>query len=136
MRLNVHNVKATFNLQSIMSPEPEDTVAIDTLAVEVNRAKLRRKAGRSCVLIIGRANAGKTTILKKICNTTDEPQIYTRSGRKVIGSYYKFCVLLTCYLCNRLILPSLNLVHRSAASISNDPHSEMVYIDTDAARHS
>ncbi|KAG2045564.1 hypothetical protein BDR06DRAFT_965642 [Suillus hirtellus] len=35
------------------------------------------------VLIIGRANAGKTTILQKVCNTTNEPEIYTAEGNKV-----------------------------------------------------
>jgi GTPase SAR1 family protein len=36
----------------------------------------RKLCGHFRVLIIGRANAGKTTILKKVCNTTDEPRIY------------------------------------------------------------
>ena len=31
------------------------------------------------VLIIGRANAGKTSILQKVCDTTESPEIY-RSG--------------------------------------------------------
>jgi GTPase SAR1 family protein len=29
------------------------------------------------VLIIGRANAGKTTILKRVCDTTESPEIYS-----------------------------------------------------------
>ena len=34
------------------------------------------------VLIIGRANAGKTTILQKVCDTTESPEIYrVRPGR-------------------------------------------------------
>ena len=28
------------------------------------------------VLIIGRANAGKTTILQRVCNTTESPKTY------------------------------------------------------------
>jgi len=28
------------------------------------------------VLIIGRANAGKTTILQRVCDTTESPEIY------------------------------------------------------------
>ncbi|KAG2053537.1 hypothetical protein BDR06DRAFT_885909, partial [Suillus hirtellus] len=35
------------------------------------------------VLIIGRANASKTTILQKVCNTTDEPEIHDTKGKKV-----------------------------------------------------
>ena len=29
------------------------------------------------VLIIGRANAGKTSILKRVCDTTESPEIYS-----------------------------------------------------------
>ncbi len=32
------------------------------------------------VLIIGRANAGKTTILQRVCDTTDSPTIYRRNS--------------------------------------------------------
>ena len=32
------------------------------------------------VLIIGRANAGKTTILQRVCETTESPVIYRRKG--------------------------------------------------------
>ena len=35
------------------------------------------------VLIIGRANAGKTTILQRLCNTTEQPKIYNREGHEV-----------------------------------------------------
>jgi GTP-binding protein EngB required for normal cell division len=33
--------------------------------------------------VIGRANAGKTTILRKVCNTTDEPIIFDPDGKKI-----------------------------------------------------
>ena len=32
------------------------------------------------VLIIGRANAGKTTILQRVCETTESPAIYRGQG--------------------------------------------------------
>ena len=35
------------------------------------------------VLIIGRANAGKTTILQRVCNTTEQPKIFNREGHEV-----------------------------------------------------
>jgi len=35
------------------------------------------------ILIIGRANAGKTTILQAICGTDEEPKVYDRKGRRV-----------------------------------------------------
>ena len=53
---------------------------------------IRKKFGRFRVLIIGRANAGKTTILKKICNSTEDPEIYDDKGNKV-GSYIVRLVL-------------------------------------------
>jgi GTPase SAR1 family protein len=45
--------------------------------------ELRAQCPHFRVLIIGRANAGKTTILKKVCNTTDEPRIYDPDGKEV-----------------------------------------------------
>ncbi|KAG0699590.1 hypothetical protein DFH29DRAFT_774975, partial [Suillus ampliporus] len=35
------------------------------------------------ILIIGRANAGKTTILKRVCNTWENPEIRNSAGEKV-----------------------------------------------------
>ena len=36
------------------------------------------------VLIIGRANAGKTSILQRVCDTTESPVVY-RGGEEVRG---------------------------------------------------
>ena len=33
------------------------------------------------VLIIGRANAGKTSILKRVCETTEDPKVYRMDGQ-------------------------------------------------------
>ena len=44
---------------------------------------LRRRTKRFRVLIIGRANAGKTTILQRVCNTTEQPKIFNRKGHEV-----------------------------------------------------
>ena len=33
------------------------------------------------VLVLGRANAGKTTILQRVCDTTESPTIYPRIYR-------------------------------------------------------
>ncbi|KIN96735.1 hypothetical protein M404DRAFT_1006529 [Pisolithus tinctorius Marx 270] len=35
------------------------------------------------ILVMGRANAGKTTILQRVCNTVDEPEIFDGKGEKV-----------------------------------------------------
>ncbi|KAI6132342.1 GTP-binding protein [Pisolithus croceorrhizus] len=34
------------------------------------------------ILVMGRANAGKTTILQRVCNSTDEPEIFDAEGSK------------------------------------------------------
>jgi 50S ribosomal subunit-associated GTPase HflX len=44
---------------------------------------LRRRTQRFRVLIIGRANAGKTTILQRVCNTTEQPKIFNQMGHEV-----------------------------------------------------
>ncbi|KAG1900490.1 uncharacterized protein F5891DRAFT_1188398 [Suillus fuscotomentosus] len=49
----------------------------------IDTQDLRERIERFRVLIIGRANAGKTTILQKVSNTTDEPEIYDAKGNKV-----------------------------------------------------
>ncbi|KDR79394.1 hypothetical protein GALMADRAFT_154307 [Galerina marginata CBS 339.88] len=44
---------------------------------------LRSKCGHFRILVIGRANAGKTTILKKVCNSVDDPEIFSPTGEKL-----------------------------------------------------
>ena len=44
---------------------------------------VRRLTGRFRILIIGRANAGKTTILQRVCNTTEQPKIFNQEGHEV-----------------------------------------------------
>jgi hypothetical protein len=51
---------------------------------EQERVKVvRERYNKFRILIIGRANAGKTTILQRTCNTTDEPVIYGKGGKVV-----------------------------------------------------
>ncbi|KAJ8689686.1 hypothetical protein PTI98_012562 [Pleurotus ostreatus] len=45
--------------------------------------KLRQKCKHFRILIIGRANAGKTTILQKICNTNEEASIQDAKGNMI-----------------------------------------------------
>jgi GTPase SAR1 family protein len=49
-------------------------------------AKLRAKYSRFRILVIGRANAGKTTLLKRVCNTTEDPCIYDEDKNLVSHS--------------------------------------------------
>ncbi|KIK37747.1 hypothetical protein CY34DRAFT_92234 [Suillus luteus UH-Slu-Lm8-n1] len=44
---------------------------------------LRKKFEHFRILIIGRANAGKTTILQRVCKTRENPKIYNSSGEKI-----------------------------------------------------
>ncbi|KAG2105478.1 uncharacterized protein F5147DRAFT_579477 [Suillus discolor] len=46
-------------------------------------SQIREKIGRFRILVIGRANAGKTTILQRVCNTRENPEIYNSAGNKV-----------------------------------------------------
>ncbi|KAG2059307.1 hypothetical protein BDR06DRAFT_967855 [Suillus hirtellus] len=52
----------------------------------MDASKIMRKISRFRILIIGRANAGKTTILKRICNTRENPEIYNNAGEKHLES--------------------------------------------------
>jgi GTP-binding protein EngB required for normal cell division len=49
----------------------------------MHTSELRRKFNRFRILIIGRANAGKTTILQRVCKTRENPEIYNSAGEKV-----------------------------------------------------
>ena len=44
---------------------------------------IRKKFGRFRILVVGRANAGKTTLLQRVCNTTEKPEIFDPEGNKV-----------------------------------------------------
>ncbi|KAG2147488.1 GTP-binding protein [Suillus bovinus] len=55
----------------------------------INVQTLRAMVRRFRVLIIGRANAGKTSILHKVCNTTDEPEIHDTKGHKIDAAVVK-----------------------------------------------
>ena len=37
------------------------------------------------ILVIGRANAGKTTLLQRVCNTTEDPCIYNKNNRNLVS---------------------------------------------------
>ncbi|KAJ8590501.1 GTP-binding protein [Rhizopogon salebrosus TDB-379] len=44
---------------------------------------IREKFGRFRILVVGRANAGKITLLQRICNSTEKPEIFDRGGNKI-----------------------------------------------------
>ncbi|KIJ27168.1 hypothetical protein M422DRAFT_191355 [Sphaerobolus stellatus SS14] len=49
----------------------------------VRDQKLRAKFSIFRILVLGRANAGKTTILQKVCNTSEEPEIFDANGKTI-----------------------------------------------------
>jgi GTP-binding protein EngB required for normal cell division len=44
---------------------------------------LRTKYSCFRILVIGRANAGKTTLLQRVCKTTEDPCIYDENGQNL-----------------------------------------------------
>jgi hypothetical protein len=61
------NPKCGHHLRQTLFLQPFGTMA--THRLRVPNVKFR-------VLIIGRANAGKTSILQKVCDTTESPEVY------------------------------------------------------------
>jgi hypothetical protein len=54
--------------------------------------RVRQKCGRFRILIIGRANAGKTSILQKVCNTMEQAEIFSSKGEKVRNLWIRYCI--------------------------------------------
>ena len=55
---------------------------------------LRAKYTHFRVLVIGRANAGKTTLLQRVCNTTEDPCIYDDNNKNLVSVHIpedEFC---------------------------------------------
>ena len=46
---------------------------------------LRAKYTRFRILVIGRANAGKTTLLQRVCDTTEDPCIYDENKKNLVS---------------------------------------------------
>jgi len=50
---------------------------------------VRQKYTYFQILVIDQANAGKTTLLKQVCNTTDDPHIYNE-GKNLVHFFIQF----------------------------------------------
>ncbi|KAH9056848.1 hypothetical protein EDB87DRAFT_1686730 [Lactarius vividus] len=81
-----HSVTVTFVYRKSKSPADVSRVfgsqaAFTNIVAPMNTQQLRRRIPevQFRVLIIGRANAGKTSILQRICETTESPVIYHRN---------------------------------------------------------
>ncbi|KAG9308510.1 hypothetical protein JVU11DRAFT_11854 [Chiua virens] len=80
-RLPFFRSKAPADVPEEVLGEPPSDVPAESTTMQIDN--IREKFGRFRILIIGRANAGKTTILKQICNSTEDPEVYDGSGNKV-----------------------------------------------------
>jgi len=57
---------------------PANLTTVTTITTNPEEAaKLRAKYTNFRILVIGRANAGKTTLLKRVCNTMEDP-VYSK----------------------------------------------------------
>ena len=57
----------------------EQTIRLDADKVKKHFDRI----GHFRILVVGRSNAGKTTLLQRVCNTTELPEIYNSKGEKV-----------------------------------------------------
>ena len=75
-----------FELNTNMMPDntPSIEEMVRTIRLDPDEVKKHfDRIGHFRVLVIGRSNAGKTTLLQRVCNTTELPDIYTSKGEKV-----------------------------------------------------
>src|SRR5882757_4874318 len=63
-----------------LSPVAKNSITSSDMAPTED---IRAKFGRFRILVVGRANAGKTTLLQRVCNTAEKPEIFDREGKKV-----------------------------------------------------
>ena len=74
-----NRLKKTFRLGSQSTPQSRSPSAAPVDAAPppaidpVEAAKLRARYTHFRILIVGRANAGKTTLLQRVCNTKEDP---------------------------------------------------------------
>ncbi|KAJ7347133.1 hypothetical protein DFH08DRAFT_870439 [Mycena albidolilacea] len=71
------DAKRTASKSSKKTASPDVKIlALDPFNVRATRPQFR-------ILVIGKANAGKTTLLKKVCDSVDDPEIFSPSGEKI-----------------------------------------------------
>ncbi|KAI6021259.1 hypothetical protein EDC04DRAFT_378830 [Pisolithus marmoratus] len=79
----------TRNVVNLVPPQIETTSQAATSSEPVYRLNSKmaeeymKKIKRFRILVMGRANAGKTTILQRVCNSTDKPEIFDGMGNKI-----------------------------------------------------
>ena len=68
-------------------PKEHNAPAYRTTMSALEAVKLRKKYTHFRILVIGRANAGKTTLLKRVCNTDEDPCIYNKNGENQVRGH-------------------------------------------------
>ena len=82
------------DMAQTMHPDPATDMVSDrapsiedmTQAIHLDPEEVQKqfdRIGRFRILVIGRSNAGKTTLLQRVCRTTELPEIYNPNGEKV-----------------------------------------------------
>ncbi|KAL4063706.1 hypothetical protein J3A83DRAFT_4192329 [Scleroderma citrinum] len=56
---------------------------VDPFAMHADPERIRQTFQKFRILIVGRSNAGKTSILQRVCATTDRPEIYNAQGERI-----------------------------------------------------
>ena len=69
----------THHIDPIVPPSIEEDFRLDPAQVKKHFDRI----GRFRILVIGRSNAGKTTLLQRVCNTTELPEIFNAHGERV-----------------------------------------------------
>ena len=79
------------NSEMVSDDPPSIQEMTQTIQLDPDEVKKHfDRIGRFRVLVVGRSNAGKTTLLQRVCNTTEPPDIYNSKGEKV-----KYLIMLS-----------------------------------------
>ncbi|KDQ53288.1 hypothetical protein JAAARDRAFT_39357 [Jaapia argillacea MUCL 33604] len=80
----IQDVARVVDVEDETTSEAGHREVIDIMALRASCPQFR-------ILVIGKANAGKTTILHKVCNATPEtkPIVYDHRGKKLRKSWFK-----------------------------------------------
>ena len=73
---------------------PRSASLLSSIMSDRDPYDLRATYTRFRILVIGRANAGKTTLLQRVCNTTEDPCIYDKNNKNLVSvhrSEDEFC---------------------------------------------
>ncbi|KAG6906696.1 hypothetical protein DXG01_012542 [Tephrocybe rancida] len=82
---NSDNISIASNSDNIsLAPNPDNTPPVPIPDSITAASRLRGRYTHFRILVIGRANAGKTTLLKRVCNTSEEPCIYDDEGKNLL----------------------------------------------------